>query len=62
MIGFSRYYSHIYMENQRVKIMEEQLNDHRKSIDELTKEFYKFKMKPVLEDILVFAQFKEVDQ
>ena len=36
------------MEHQRVKIMEEQLNDLRKSIDELTKEFYKFKMKPVL--------------
>ena len=43
------------MENQRVKIMEEQLNDLRKSIDELTKEFYKFKMKPVLEDILIFC-------
>jgi len=54
---------HIYMENQRrLKIMEEQLNKLYKSIDELTKEFYKFKMKPVLEDILVFAQFKEVNQ
>ena len=50
------------MESQRVKIMEELLKDLRKSIDELTKEFYKFKMRPVLEDILFFAQFKEVDQ
>jgi hypothetical protein len=44
------------------KQYKEQLNDLRKPIDELTKEFYKFKMKPVLKDILVFAQFKEVDQ
>ena len=55
----------MYMENQRrLKIMDGQLNDLRKSIDELTNEFYKFKMKPVFENILVFAQLKEgsVDQ
>ena len=50
------------MENQRIKIMGKELNDVRKSLDQLTNEFYKLKMKPVLEDGLLFAQLKEEDQ
>ena len=50
------------MENQRIKIMGKELNDVRKSLVQLTNEFYKLKMKPLLEDVLLFAQLKEVDQ
>ena len=43
------------MEKERIKTMEKDLNNLRQSLDELTNEFYKFKMKFVLEDILFFA-------